>query len=324
MNGKKRFLALLILCALTLTGCVAAPPDSLIRGGTEGQTLISASTEELSPSSRRVTLYFRYGDTAYLAPEERQISVQRNESLEKAILQALIDGPSASADALTPLFPPGVEVLAAVSQEDTLFVTFSDAFLGRYADEPGDGASGGWRTEGPLRRQLCLDALAATLTEAGLCARVQVLVYQGAGQATTMRLQAGFLSRTADDALLPPLTRREECLLTPHQTAALLLSAWMAQDWTALYDLAAREGSAARPREQTAIDAFAASGVLAGYTLSPGNVSWDGQTAVLTAQLILRGTGADRTVSGYPLMLIREAGLWKMDYERLTAMMNAQ
>ncbi len=324
MMKNKHFACLLLTCALLLTGCMAAPPDSLIRGGTDGQSLISASTAELAPAERSVTLYFRYGSTAYLAPEQRLIQVQRNETLEKALVQALIDGPSAAASALTPLFPPGTEVLAVTTQGDTLFITLNDAFLGRYADEPGDAAVGEWRTEGPLRRQLCLDSLAAALTETGLCVQTQVLVYRGAGQSTSMRLQKGFLTRTADDALLPPLTRREDCLLTPYRTAFLLLSTWTAQDWAALYDLTAQEGGVSRPTEQTAADAFAASRVLTGFTLSPGNVSYDGQTAVFTAELSLRGTGLDETVSGYPLTLIREGGLWKMDYERLLAMMQSQ
>ena len=259
-----------------------------------------------------------------MAPEKRTITVQRNESLEKAVVQALIYGPETAASALSALFPAGTEVLAATSQGDTLFITFNDSFLGRYADEPADQNAGEWKTEGPLRRQLCLDALAATLTEAGLCVDTQILVYRGASQTTTMRLQAGFLTRTQDDAILPVLRRNEERLLTPHNTAVLVMQAWMAQDWEALYDLTAREGTQARPGEQTAFDVFAAGSVLTDFSLSCGSVSYNGQSAVITADLTLRGAGRDRTVSGYPLLLVREGGLWKADYGRLTALMGAQ
>ena len=314
--------ALLLLCAALLTGCVSGPPDSLIRKDADTRHLISASTQDLSPDAREVMLYFRYGQTGYLAPEKRVIPVRRNESLEKAVVQALINGPETSASALSALFPAGTEVLAASSQGDTLFITFNDSLLGRYADEPADQNAGDWKTEGPLRRQLCLDALAATLTEAGLCTKTQILVYRGADQTTTMRLQAGFLTRTQDDAILPVLRRSEERLLTPHNTAVLLLRAWMAQDWESLYDLTAREGVQARPGEQTAFDAFAAGGVLTDYALSCGSVSYDGQTAVITAELTLRGTGQDQLISGYPLLLTREGGLWKADYGRLIAMMS--
>lgn len=312
-----RAAALLMLCALLLTGCMTSPPDALLREGTEGQHLISASTAELSPDSRTITLYFRYGASAYLAPEQREIQLKRNESLEKAMVEALIQGPDASDPALSALFPPGTEALAATAQGDTLFITFNEAFLGRYADEPTDAASG----EGILRRQLCLQSLAAALTEEGLCTQVQVLVYRSAVQTASMRLQKGFLNRTNDDALLPPVTRDESCLLTPYNAADLILQAWQAQDWATLYDLTARDtGSAGKTRagEQNAFAAFSAARTLTGYTLSPGNVSFDGQRAVLTVSL---ETG-DQTAQGYPLMLLREEGIWKMDYTRLINMMN--
>ena len=317
-------LAALLLCACLFGGCAAPPEDKQAPLGLSDQHLISASTLGLSPESRSVMLYFRYGDTGYLAPEQRSILVERNESLEKAIVQALINGPESSASSLSALFPAGTEVLAAQSQGETLFITFNDSLLGRYPDEPSDQASGEWIVEGPLRRRLCLDALAATLTEAGLCSQVQILVYQGANQATSMRLNAGFISRSQDDSLLPVQLRSEERLLTPHNTASLLMKAWMAQDWEALYDLTAREGSVSRPGEQAAIDAFSAGYPLVSFELSCGSVSYDGQKSVITADLTLAGEGTSQSRTGYPLSLIREGGLWKADYKCLMDMMGLE
>ena len=314
--------SLLLCCVLTLAGCMNSPPDALLREGGDEKRLISASIGELSPESQKITLYFRYGDSAYLAPEQREIQVKRNESLEKAIAAALIQGPAASNLTLSGLFPPGTEVLAATAQGDTLFITFNEAFLGRYADEPADTSSGTWRAESALRRRLCLQSLAAALTEEGLCAQVQVLVYRSAVQATSMRLQAGFLDRSNDDTLLPPIARDESCLLTPYNTACLLLQAWQARDWETLYDLTAKEGESARAGEQSALDAFSAARMLTAYSLSPGTVSFDGQTAVLTASLTVQDRDADQTVTGYPILLLREEGVWKMDYARLLRMMN--
>lgn len=320
MRKKTAWAALLLFCAVTLAGCMTSPPDALLREGNEGQRLISASTAELSPDSRAITLYFRYRDSAYLAPEQREIEMKRNESLEKAIVSALIQGPEASSVALSALFPPGTEVLSAAAQGDTLFITFNEAFLGRYADESTDAVS----SEGTLRRQLCLQSLAAALTEQGLCAQVQVLVYSSAAQNTSMRLQKGFLNRTNDDSLLPPVTRDESCLLTPYNTASLILQAWQAKDWPTLYDLIAKGENAANARagEQNAFDAFAAARTLTDFALSPGSVSFDGQKAVLTASLEVQDQGAEETVQGYPLLLLREEGIWKMDYTRLMNMMN--
>lgn len=320
MRRKTAWAALLLFCAVTLAGCMTSPPDALLREGNEGQRLISASTAELSPDSRAITLYFRYRDSAYLAPEQREIEMKRNESLEKAIVSALVQGPDASSVALSALFPPGTEALSAAAQGDTLFITFNEAFLGRYADESTDAVS----SEGTLRRQLCLQSLAAALTEQGLCAQVQVLVYSSAAQNTSMRLQKGFLNRTNDDSLLPPVTRDESCLLTPYNTASLIMQAWQAKDWPTLYDLIAKGENAANARagEQNAFDAFAAARTLTDFALSPGSVSFDGQKAVLTASLEVQDQGAEETVQGYPLLLLREEGIWKMDYTRLMNMMN--
>ncbi|MBR3106312.1 MAG: GerMN domain-containing protein [Clostridia bacterium] len=316
-NRKKSALLLLILCALCLSACAISPPDSLKRGGVDSHSLISASTAELAPDEKQIALYFRFQDSSFLAAEPRTVVVQRNENLEKAIVRALISGPLNTE--LTPLFPMGSEVVDAATQDGTLFITMNEGFLGRYSDEPGDAASGYWKTEGPARRQLCLDALAATLTEAGLCDRVQVMVQRNSGQAVSMRLQAGFLNRSGDPALLPPAVRDESVLLTPHNTAECVLNAWLRQDWDTLSLFCAHA-----PGEQSLFEAFEAAGVLVGYDLSSGSVAYDGQRAVLTADLTLRGQAKDAEITGYPLHLIREEGLWKMDYQALLSMMQAK
>lgn len=323
MSGKARRLALLLLALMLLSGCAASPPDTLVRKEPNTDQLISADTQGLTADSFQATLYFRYGSSAYLASEERLLSVRRNETREKALVQALLDGPAATHSTLSPLFPPGTQVLAVANQGDTLFITFNEALLGRYGDEPSDLSAEPWKTEGPLRRRLCIDALSATLTEAGLCAQIQVLVYREKLQTASMRLHAGFFDRTADDTLLPAFTRNEDSLLTPHNTAAVLLTAWMTQDWATLYDLVAREqGGEPRPDEQAAFDAFDAARDVTSFTLSPGNVTPDGTRAVLSAQMTLRSQGEDQVLSGYPLHLIREDGLWKISYSRLMALMN--
>ncbi|MBQ9263792.1 MAG: GerMN domain-containing protein [Clostridia bacterium] len=313
-------MTLVLLCAL-LAGCTAAPPDSVMRSDADKSTLISADTSALTPDTLQATLYFRYGSTEYLAPEMRPVTVQRNETAEKALVQALINGPAATSSSLSPLFPPGTEVLAVTSQENTLFVTFSETLLGRYSDEPVDVSVEPWKTELPLRRHLCMDALTATLTEAGLCSQVQVLVYRSNAQSSSMRLQAGFFDRGVDETLLPPLTRNEDRLLTPHNTVAALLKDWMNQNWPALYGWVSRD---TRPGEQTAVNSFAAGRIITGFEVSAGTVSIDGQSAVLCADLTMRAAGEDEALAGYPVHLTREDGIWRIDYDPLMALMQNQ
>lgn len=323
MKKHMRCLALLLGSLLLLSGCTSSPPDTLVRKDTDASRLVSADTRSLSPDSIQASLYFRYKDSGYLAPEERELHLERNETAEKRLVQALIDGPMATHSFLNPLFPPGTEILAVTLQNDTLFITFNEAFLGRYSDEPADISQEPWKTEFSLRRHLCTDALAATLTEAGLCARVQVLVYQEKNQSNSMRLQAGFYDRSGDGALLPALNRREDRLLTPHNAASAILHAWMIQDWPFLYDLVAKEDlKDPRPDEPTALSAFSVSQALTGFLLSPGNVAPSGQIAYVSADLNLRAQGNDLVLNGFPLRLCREEGLWKIPYSCLMAMMN--
>ena len=312
-------IALLLMAMLVLTGCMASPPDTLIRENKGDTPLLSADTHQQNPDILSAALYFRYGASPYLAPEQRQIQVERNESSEKALVKALIAGPSATQSALSPLFPPETEVISVTTQGDTLFITFNEALLSRYPDEPKDLTGDEWRIEAPLRRQLCMDALTATLTEAGMCTRIQVLVYRENVKTTSMRLHAGYLTCTDDDALLTFLGRREEHLLTPHNAAKMLLEAWLSRDWETLYGLASAQG---RPSGQEAYQAFDAARALTGFSLEAGTVSADGQRAVVTARMYLQGEGMDTELAGYPILLIREGGLWKMDYARLDAMMN--
>ena len=315
MKKTPRMIVLLCIGLMLLSGCVSRPPASLILSEPEDPSmLVSADPSDASRGEQTVCLYFRYGETGYLAAEERKITVPRDQSLETALAEALIAGPSATSPALSPLFPPAVKVLAASRQGDTLFLTFNEALLGSYGDEPG-------REELMLRRRLCMDALAATLTERGLCVRVQVLIYPDQVQSASMRLTQGYFTLEKDAAIAPPLTRREETLLTPHNAAQMLLNAWMRQDWAGLYALTGQED---RPAEAAALNDFSLAPALTGFLLSHGHVSADGQTALLTAQISLQGNGKDETIENYPLLLRRQGGLWKMPYDRLRRMMNQE
>ena len=326
MSRRARRLALLALCVMLLGGCMSSPPDSLIRSEPgDSSALISADARQLSAQALDAVLYYRYQSSAFLAPENRRIEIARNETPEKALIQALLDGPSPTAAQLSPLFPQGTQLLAVSRQGDTLYITFNEALLGRYSDEPGDTSADAWKREFPLRRQLCMDSLAATLTEAGYCVRVQVLVYREVSSATSLRLTNSFFSQDGDTTPISPLTRDEETLLTPHNAASLVLTAWMTQDWDTLYSLLKKDDPASpRPAGQAAFAAFSAARVITGFQVDHGNVSADGQVAVINGEMTLRADGEDAFITGYPLRLERENGLWKISYKRLLALMNQE
>ena len=152
-----------------------------------------------------------------------------------------------------------------------------------------------------------------------MCTRVQVLVYRENVKTTSMRLHAGYFTCTGDDTLLSFLGRSKEHLLTPHNAARMLLDAWVSQDWETLYGLTAAQS---RPSGQEAYAAFDAARALIDFSLEAGTVSADGGRAVVTVSMTLQGEGMETRVDGYPLLMIREGALWKMDWARLDTMMN--
>lgn len=325
-RGKAARLLIALICAATLlAGCAVSPPDTLVRSDHGDTPLIGAQTGANEPEIYEATLYFRYGDTPYLAPETRRVARGGDETLEKALVRALLEGPGATSPALAPLFPAGTQVLSTTLQDDLLLVMFSEELTSRYPDETGATSAAHWLGEARLRRKLAMDALTATLTGAGLCARVQVLVWRQTQAATTLRLSAGYLTATDDDTPLDPFTRDESVILTAHNAAAAALKAWLTQDWQTLYGFLATVGETgeARPGDQAAYADFASGALLTSFSLTPGETSADGKTCVLLADLSLRTRGGeDRALTAYPVRMRREGGLWKIDYARLKGMMH--
>ncbi len=309
-------LGLLLLCAC-LSGC-SGPANEPVSGGAPAVSAYTAA-----PQGREDTfaLYFRLGDTEYLTPEQRYVTVPKDETVEMALVRSLLQGPAATSSALSPVFPAGSEVLAMTRQGDTLFVTLNEAALSGYGAERSE--LGGEEKKQAIARekQLAMDALTATLTEEGLCSRVQVLVYRDQVQGNSMRLTEDDL--LASGSLLPvaPFTRNEERLYTPHNAAKRLLSAWMSRDVQEALACVALQG---RPADQTFLDELARSPALTGFTLSHGQVSVDGSRAVMTAELSLHHPEKDWEKKGFPLTLVREDGVWKVPYDTLCSMMTEE
>ena len=160
MNKHFRRMALLLSLCLLLGGCAQIMPDPV----RDAASTLAPEVEDALPQveaplsasvSREVTLYFRYGDQPYLAPEVRTISVPPDQSFEWTLLQELAKGPGSRSTQLTGTLPEGCAILSAAGQGRTLFVTLSSNILKGWADEPADWAQDAyWQTEAPLRRQL--------------------------------------------------------------------------------------------------------------------------------------------------------------------------
>jgi Sporulation and spore germination. len=309
---KKVSLMVLLALALLLCGCKANIRNPLEAAGS---TLVPGTDSEVhSPVARQdagdtyqAVLYFRFMQENLLAQESRRLNISMDNSVEKALVAALMQGPSATSPELRRLFSGQVEVLSAVSQGSTVFITLSESVL----------------SEPQADRFLQMQSLAATLCENCGYENVQVLVDKRSGPTTSLRLSNSFFSPDMDGAA-PPLTRDENYLLGPYRTAQTILNAWLKKDFERLYTFMATQNmatSAARPPLNTALIEMDSGFSLISFGLENGTVFPDGGKAVLGVDMtLLQGTSDKRSIVRYPLTLVRENGIWKMRYEELMAL----
>lgn len=317
---KKSFLpGLLVLCLL------AAPLIGTAQA-IAPQNMLSAQAQDERPLKFSATLYFRYRNTGYLARETRELNVARTVPDEMALVSALLEGPGSLSPQLSPLFPAGTQVLSTAVEGETLFITFNEALLGRYSDEAVVFSAGYSQGEGALRRRLAMASLANTLTESGLYSRVQVLVRQEKIVSNSMRLSNRYYLLD-DDTLPPPLSRQEEYILTPRASAEAFFSGWQSGDFASGLRLV--KGSEARvpaaiPSDYDLKTALEQAPKLAEFLVTPGTLSLDGQTAVVTVSLrLLSPDGSERLVERRPLRLMLREGVYAIPYESFARLMEA-
>lgn len=314
---KKRGMLLgIMLLTVLLSACSSTTVGNYVSATPEGAVHIAALPDANAADAHSATLYFRYADTSLLKQETRQLSILPNETRERALVSALLAG---STEGGEPLFPPGVEVLSTQVNDGTVFVTFNEALYGRYEDENGQLTG----PEPALRRELAMDALTATLTESGEHHAVQVLVRAESEVGSSMRLRSSYFLEE-DDRPADVLIRSEEHLMTPANVTHSVLLAWQQRSFDVLYPLLSMQGDTQLLPSQTLFsEAFAKSDMLIVYSLTPGSVSPDGQSAVVCVNMTLRrADGGEYSISGWPLRLTRENGAWKISVSALRALMH--
>lgn len=275
----------------------------------------------------QATLYYRYLDSTYLAQEQRTLQVGLGQTVEEAIIQALLSGPDANMLELRGLFAGNVKVISTEAQGDLLTITISDTLLEPPQDAPENWETYPyWREEIPRRRYLALCSLVNALTEDGRYAQVLLLV------ASPLEGQGRRVSRMLFDAavtdaslLLEPIGRQESSILTAANTLQYLLRCWQRKDWISLYTLlmSGQEGGEI-PSQTTFLEEVARLECsLMNFQVSGGSVRVDGAqaTVLLTGQL-MSGRGDLYRVTDFPIVLRRERGCWKMGYDALLSLMS--
>ncbi len=85
--------------------------------------------DALMQDESNITLYFSDLNAEYLVPEIHQIKVRRGESLEKLVMQALINGPQSTRN--SPTVPPETKILSIETKDSVCFVNLSSDFIAR-------------------------------------------------------------------------------------------------------------------------------------------------------------------------------------------------
>lgn len=310
----------LLLCCLLLAGCTRDPLHPMATATNEA-SLPAPAVAGLPMTESRATLWFRYGEEPFLAAETREIATARTESYAFSLLQALLSGPSAASTELEGLFPSGTRVISVHQSGRLMFVTLSRHIMNGFPDEPGSWRDqADWAIEVPLRRELAMQSIAATLTENCDVDQVIILVEQTDAATDSLRLRQSYYTLDGSTSLAEPLQRDERLLLSPARTAEVILQCWQESDWTRLYRYIAHHDPATgdpRPEESAFVQQMTVLPHLLRAEAQGGNVSEDGRSAVFTVNGAWLSNSAEAPFSGMVLRLIREDGVWRVGLSQL-------
>lgn len=313
---KRHITLLLLLCCLLLSGCTRDPLAPI--AAPSANDIPAPVVTDLPANEDLATLWFRYGTEPLLAPETRVITHSRAEGHALAILRALIDGPGATASGLSGLFPQGTQVISCTQSGNIMFVMLSKHIMNGYADEPAAWHNDPyWAAEVPLRRELAMQSIAATLTENCPVDTVVILVEQSGSD--SLRLRQSYYMEDSN-ALAGPLIRNESLLLTPARTAEIILQCWQEGDFARLYQYVATldpTTGAARLEENEFLTLMADMPRLLHAHAEGGSVSLDGKTAVFTVSGVWLEEGNETPFTGMVLRLTREQGVWRIGLGQL-------
>ena len=331
----KRIVCLLLcfsLCLL-LTGCDSlqsvnplTEAAATLVPGTDPELPRAEDSQPLRTSSESV-LYFRFLDEPYLAQEIRTVTRTASQTYEMALINQLLLGPGTASAELSGLFPEGTRVISTVRQGRTMFITLSQEIMNAYADEPVDWQeSSVWRQEVPLRRQLCMQSLVATVTENCDVDEVQVLVQSDGAAVSSLRLKQNYYMDDSEDAVLAePLRRDDSLLLTADNALRIVLDSWVHQDWSRLYTLIAThdpQTGESRCSEKEFMEQMTALPAVTAYTAGTLSLSADGICATCPVTFsVLREDGSLRTAEARILRLYSDDGIWKTSVTQLTGWM---
>ena len=272
-----------------------------------------------------VTLYFRFADTNVLGAQQAQIDIRREETVATSIVQRLLAGPDIAHEQLSPVFPQGTELISVSGEGATAFVTLSSGFLGKPDGAPADWEdSSEWQEEAALRRRLAVQSIVLALTEGGRYQRVQLYIADSDDEIPQRIAMAWLDTGVTDPALvLAASPRDEQAMLTPACALEMIMDAWQMQDWAAMYPLMADTQDDPLSTLSVFENEMALRGItLLEYSVTPGTVSLDGQTATVVLDARIRSTeGGDAQIIRESVPLVRWQDNWAIEMDTLRSLM---
>ena len=307
---KKAIMAILLalvivllapLLAQRLSGWRQAAQESA--PATQQEPLFTQRTQSAS-DELEVTLYYRYGETAVLGMERHTLDLRREETVARSIVEQLVAGPDGAHGRLCGVFPRDTQVLSVTTEGSTVFVTLSEAFLGRPDGAPDDWEDlADWQTEATLRRWLAVQSLVCSLTEGGRYQRVQLYVARSDDDVPERIPLCWFDQSVTDSAVvLAACSRDDQVILTPQRAMQMILDGWQQRDVAAVYALLCADEDGQMPT----LSAFEAKLREADVSLltaeiSGGTIDATGRTATIVLD------GAIRSSASGEARIIRES-----------------
>ncbi len=309
---KKR-LPILLAAAIMMIMCACAP---IVIQQTATPDLPAVNPQAVSQVGRRnIRLYFRVADEAFIGSELRQLDVNADETAEEAAFRGLAGGPVTALTQLTPLIPPGTELISIEISSGILFLTLSSDFLNPAAAMPG-----GWEQEPAfveqalIEKRLALSAITNTLTELGACDRVRIQIEEGSSGDVPREILALFEG--------DPLAYSNEFVLTPANALGTALTALSEKNWEQLSRLVSSSEQLTESRIASELSAI---GELVDFELGGDSTAPGGETAVVAASVHIEAEdGVTRSRESIPVRVTRVQEVFRVDYESLLRLLGAE
>lgn len=336
---KKSRLIIFAACALAVlfaaSGCMYG-----IHADNIAENLPEIDPEAGIARELSVRLFFRLANEDCLVGITKTVEVGADERVELAMVGALINEPEDMANGARSPFPQGTRVVDVQSANNIHYVTLSNEFLSEenyYAEKTkadlllSDGsismaqynrAIGEARGEMLMLRRLSLYAIVNTLTQLDEKLSVQVLVEQADSTAAARltRAQIGLDSVAGSlKVAVEPMGYVEDVVATPMSIVQCAFADIASGDYENAYTLFARStanGRGLRPAFEKAAEDMRSLGKLVKYDANSYLVDSSGAAVYVSAIVeIERSSGAFESIASSNILMFREDGLYKIDYD---------